>query len=70
MIDHNSENLEDISKGEVLFGNMDTWLILEPDWGPHGGVHVTDVTKASRTLLMNIHSLHWDARMIEILDIP
>lgn len=53
--------------GELLFGTVDSWLI----WKFTGGkVHVTDYTNASRTMLFNIHSLEWDAKMLEILDIP
>ncbi|MEZ0395329.1 MAG: glycerol kinase GlpK [Anaerolineales bacterium] len=51
--------------GELLFGNMDTWLI----WNLTGA-HVTDVTNASRTLLMNLHSLDWDAEILALLGIP
>ncbi len=43
-------------KGELLFGTIDTWLL----WNLTGGVHVTDVTNASRTLLMNLNTLDWD----------
>lgn len=70
MIDHQPEIAEDIAKGEVLFGNMDTWLIWNLTGGTHGGMHVTDVTNASRTLLMDIKTLTWDAKMIEILGVP
>ncbi|GAB4504569.1 MAG: glycerol kinase GlpK [Anaerolineales bacterium] len=51
--------------GELLFGNMDTWLI----WNLTGA-HVTDVTNASRTLLMNLHTLDWDEDILRLLDIP
>ncbi|MPM12639.1 Glycerol kinase [bioreactor metagenome] len=61
---------EDVEKGEVLFGNMDTWIIWNLTGGPHGGMHVTDVTNASRTLLMDIKTLLWSDKMIEILSIP
>lgn len=61
---------EDVEKGEVLFGNMDTWIIWNLTGGPQGGMHVTDVTNASRTLLMDIKTLHWNAKMIETLGIP
>ncbi|MEJ5226139.1 MAG: glycerol kinase GlpK, partial [Anaerolineales bacterium] len=57
-------------QGEVLFGNMDTWLIWNLTGGPNGGVHVTDVSNASRTLLMNLHTLDWDPDMLRTLDIP
>jgi glycerol kinase len=52
--------------GELLFGNMDTWVI----WNLTGGVHVTDVTNASRTLLMNLRTLDWDKEILQLLGIP
>jgi glycerol kinase len=52
-------------KGDLLFGNLDTWLL----WNLTGE-HITDVTNASRTLLMNLHSLDWDDEILRILDIP
>jgi len=52
-------------KGELMFGNMDTWVI----WNLTGA-HVTDVTNASRTLLMNLHTLNWDDELLQLLDIP
>jgi glycerol kinase len=52
-------------KGELLFGNMDTWLIWTLT-----GVHITDVTNASRTLLMNLQTLDWDAELLDLLSIP
>ena len=51
--------------GELLFGTMDTWII----WNLTGK-HVTDVTNASRTLLMNLEMLDWDEEILELLDIP
>ena len=56
---------ERAEKGELIFGNMDTWLI----WNLTGQ-HVTDVTNASRTLLMNLETLNWDEENLNILDIP
>ena len=56
---------ERAEKGELLFGNMDTWLI----WNLTGQ-HITDVTNASRTLLMDLHSLDWNTENLEILGIP
>ncbi|WP_410961313.1 FGGY family carbohydrate kinase, partial [Salmonella sp. SAL4457] len=53
--------------GDLLFGTIDTWLIWKLT---EGKVHVTDYTNASRTMLFNIHSRDWDARMLEVLDIP
>lgn len=52
-------------KGELLFGNMDTWVI----WNLTG-VHITDVTNASRTLLMNLHTLDWDDELLNLLGVP
>jgi len=57
-------------RGEALFGNMDTWLIWWLTGGPTGGAHVTDVTNASRTMLMNLATLDWDEDMLRILQIP
>ncbi|KAG4070481.1 hypothetical protein HA402_005713 [Bradysia odoriphaga] len=49
-----------ISNRRCLFGTIDSWLIWNLTGGPKGGLHVTDVTNASRTLLMNIETLNWD----------
>ncbi|WP_033220039.1 glycerol kinase GlpK [Kitasatospora phosalacinea] len=56
--------------GDVLFGTMDSWLIWNLTGGVDGGRHVTDVTNASRTLLMNLHTLRWDERIAESLGVP
>lgn len=54
-------------KGELLFGTIDSWLI----WNLTGRkIHITDVTNASRTMLMNLETLNWDEEMLEIFDIP
>ncbi len=58
-----------VEKEEVLFGNIDTWLIWNLTGGVKGGVHVTDVTNASRTMLMNLKTLDWDIKMLDILGI-
>jgi glycerol kinase len=57
-------------KGEVLFGNIDTWVIWNLTGGPKGGVHVTDVSNASRTMLMNLQTLDWDAEILGIMGVP
>ena len=57
-------------RGDALFGNMDTWLIWNLTGGPDGGAHVTDVTNASRTQLMNLETLHWDPELLSIMEIP
>ncbi|HEY4018796.1 MAG TPA: glycerol kinase GlpK [Pseudonocardiaceae bacterium] len=56
--------------GDLLFGNMDTWLLWNMTGGPDGGVHVTDPTNASRTLLMNLETLSWDADIAAEMGIP
>ena len=53
-----------------LFGNIDTWVIWNLTGGPNGGVHVTDVSNASRTMLMNIEKLEWDEEILDFLEIP
>jgi len=57
-------------RGDALFGNIDTWEIWWLTGGPGEGTHVTDVTNASRTMLMNLHTLDWDDEILEILNIP
>ena len=57
-------------KGEALFGTMETWIIWWLTGGPKGGSHVTDVTNASRTMLMDLQTLQWDEEILQILDIP
>ena len=61
---------ERAQKGELLFGNIDTWVIWNLTGGPNGGVHVTDVSNASRTMLMNIEKLEWDEEILDFLEIP
>jgi glycerol kinase len=56
--------------GDLLFGNIDTWCIWNLTGGVSGGVHVTDVSNASRTMLMNLATLDWDADMLKIMGIP
>jgi len=65
------DNIPDVRKkaenGELLFGNIDTWLI----WNLSGReAHITDVTNASRTMLMNLSTLDWDDEILNLLDIP
>lgn len=56
--------------GDLLFGNIDSWLIWNLTGGITGGVHITDVTNASRTLLLNLATLDWDAAILKALGIP
>ncbi len=61
---------ERAERGELLFGTTDTWVTWNLTGGPEGGVHVTDVTNASRTLLMNLETLDWDDALLAAFDIP
>jgi glycerol kinase len=56
--------------GDALFGTTDTWLLWNLTGGTRGGVHVTDVTNASRTMLMNLETLDWDDELLSFFDIP
>lgn len=68
------ENVEGVRKaadrGEALFGNMDSWIIWNLTGGPDGGVHITDVTNASRTMLMDLQTLDWSDLMLDVMGIP
>jgi glycerol kinase len=57
-------------RGEALFGNLDAWIIWQLTGGRDGGRLVTDVTNASRTMLMNLASLQWDPEMLDVFGIP
>jgi glycerol kinase len=57
-------------KGEAIFGNMDTWVLWNLSGGINGGVHMTDVTNASRTMLMNLRTLDWDDELLGFFGIP
>ncbi|KAK9281170.1 hypothetical protein L1049_004065 [Liquidambar formosana] len=59
-----------VKSGDALFGTIDTWLIWNLTGGLNGGLHVTDVSNASRTMLMNIKTLDWDKPTLETLGIP
>ncbi len=68
------ENVEgvrdDADAGHAIFGTIDTWLIWWLTGGPDGGQHVTDVTNASRTMLMDLETLAWDDELLAIFDVP
>jgi glycerol kinase len=57
-------------RGEAVFGTIDTWLLWNLTGGVDGGVHVTDVTNASRTMLMDLRTLDWDDELLDLFDIP
>ena len=56
--------------GDAIFGNTDSWLVWNLTGGTDGGVHVTDPTNASRTMLMNLETLDWDDELLSFFDIP
>ena len=56
--------------GDAVFGNTDTWVLWNLTGGTDGGVHITDVTNASRTMLMNLETLDWDDELISFFNIP
>jgi glycerol kinase len=56
--------------GDLLFGNIDTFLVWNLTGGPDGGQHITDVTNASRTQLLNLQTLDWDEKLLSAFEIP
>jgi glycerol kinase len=70
LLDHIPGLTERAEAGEVLFGTIDSWLIWNLTGGADGGRHVTDVTNASRTLLMNLHTLDWDPALLDAIGVP
>jgi len=60
----------DAERGDAIFGTVDTWLLWNLTGGASGGVHVTDVTNASRTMLMNLQTLDWDDELLGFFGIP
>ncbi len=56
--------------GEILFGNIDAYLLWKLTGGPRGGIHLTDCTNASRTQLMNLETLDWDDELLEVIGVP
>jgi glycerol kinase len=70
LLDHVPGARAGAEAGDVLFGTMETWLIWWLTGGPDGGRHVTDVTNASRTMLMDIATLSWSPKLLEVLRIP
>jgi glycerol kinase len=68
------ENVEGVREaaesGEAIFGNTDSWIIWNLTGGRNGGVHVTDPTNASRTMLMDLETLEWDDELLGFFDIP
>ncbi|WP_249262730.1 glycerol kinase GlpK [Mycobacterium bohemicum] len=61
---------EAAERGDALFGTADTWVLWNLTGGPRGGAHVTDVTNASRTMLMDLQALDWDDELLSFFSIP
>ena len=70
MLDNVEGLREAAEKGDAIFGNIDTWVIWNLTGGPKGGAHVTDVTNASRTMLMNLETLDWSETIAKEMTIP
>jgi len=70
LLEHVPEVRAAAHDGHALFGNIDSWLIWNLTGGPRGGVHVTDVSNASRTLLMDLGRLAWDGQLLEAMRVP
>lgn len=70
ILDNVPEAKKGAEKGDAFFGTMESWIIWWLTGGPEIGAHVTDVTNASRTMLMDLKSLEWDENILQILDIP
>ena len=67
----NVQSVRDAARaGRAAFGTIDSWLIWNLTGGPAGGAHVIDVTNASRTMLMNLRTLDWDERMLDVFGVP
>jgi glycerol kinase len=70
LLDNVGDLRRDAEAGHALFGTIDTWLLWNLTGGTHGGVHVTDPTNASRTMLMDLETLAWDEDLLALFDIP
>ena len=70
MLDHVPGARARAERGELLFGNVDSFLLWNLTGGVDGGVHATDVTNASRTQLMNLETLAWDAELLALFRVP
>ena len=70
LLDHDQRLRADAERGEALFGTVDSWLLWNLTGGPGGGVHLTDVTNASRTMLMDLSTLNWDDELCQLLRVP
>lgn len=70
LLEHVGGIQEEVQKGNVLVGTIDTWLIWKLTGGIENGLHLTDVTNASRTMLMNLETLEWDQETLNSFEVP
>ncbi|WP_090482161.1 glycerol kinase GlpK [Nakamurella panacisegetis] len=70
ILDHDENIRARGERGELMFGTMDSWITWNLTGGINGGLHVTDVTNASRTMLMNLETLDWDPVLLQALRVP
>ena len=70
LLSNSPEVASAVARGTARFGTIDSWLLWNLSGGVESGVHATDVTNASRTLLMNLEKLQWDEELLEIFQIP
>ncbi|OZJ05484.1 hypothetical protein BZG36_01623 [Bifiguratus adelaidae] len=70
MVDNSEIVATAVQEGRAMFGTVDSWLIYNLTGGVHGGIHVTDVTNASRTMFMNIKTLKWDEDCLKFFNLP
>ncbi|KAI9300200.1 hypothetical protein BJ944DRAFT_244422, partial [Cunninghamella echinulata] len=70
LIKHVKKVKEAVENKRALFGTVDSWLIWNLTGGIQGGLHVTDVTNASRTMFMNLETCEWDSRLLDFFGIP
>ncbi|WP_084106287.1 glycerol kinase GlpK [Demequina sp. NBRC 110056] len=70
ILDHVEDGQARAERGELLCGTIDSWVLWNLTGGPQGGVHATDVTNASRTLLMDLRTRDWSDEMLEVFGLP
>ena len=70
ILEHIDGVREAADRGDAIFGTADTWVLWNLTGGPRGGIHVTDVTNASRTMLMDLETLDWDDELLSFFNIP
>ncbi len=70
ILDNVSSARDKVEEGRAIFGNIDSWLIWNLTGGSEGGVHLTDYTNASRTMLMDLDDLDWDEELLDEIGIP